>query len=256
MRCTKCGFISFDHLLSCGNCSTNLQEVSSLLHGTGVKAEPVFFLSSLLGAEEETAPPADEEVTLSVDEEEEVVLDIAEEEISEEQAEGGTEELEPALSAMVDEERPEMEMPAALSLEGEGEAEAVEQEMPVALSLEAEGKAEAAEQEMPEALELRDISAPGDNLTAGLEEIDLNDLMTEENGEGGEEPGPDEAGLSLEEEGDDEVEKIFDLSDILEDEAAGGGEEAAAASKESGAGEEEMSELDLELDLELGDEDE
>jgi hypothetical protein len=44
MRCPKCGFISFDHLATCLNCSRDISEMSSAAHGTTYNAPPPMFL--------------------------------------------------------------------------------------------------------------------------------------------------------------------------------------------------------------------
>jgi hypothetical protein len=44
MRCPKCGYISFDHLATCLNCSKDLSELSSTAHGTTYHAEAPTFL--------------------------------------------------------------------------------------------------------------------------------------------------------------------------------------------------------------------
>jgi hypothetical protein len=44
MRCPKCGFISFDHLATCLNCSKDISEISSVAHGTTYKAVAPMFL--------------------------------------------------------------------------------------------------------------------------------------------------------------------------------------------------------------------
>ncbi len=79
MRCTKCGYISFDHLQSCSHCSTNLQEVGALLKGTALEAEPAFFLSSLLEPVEEPEHLQEEEELVFDAEEEAATLDLDEE---------------------------------------------------------------------------------------------------------------------------------------------------------------------------------
>ncbi len=44
MRCPKCGYISFDHLTTCLNCSKDLTDSSSVAHGTTYNAAPPMFL--------------------------------------------------------------------------------------------------------------------------------------------------------------------------------------------------------------------
>ncbi len=50
MRCPKCGFISFDHLISCAKCGRDIAEVASELQGTSIKVETPMFLSGALAA--------------------------------------------------------------------------------------------------------------------------------------------------------------------------------------------------------------
>ena len=136
MRCTKCGYITFDHLQSCEKCSTNLEELSSQLKGTAVKADPVFFLRVILEAEGETEPQfegqedsiivdeeQEEDVTISLDEQETeeaeaAVLDLEEEEITEVGSEADAEELEPALSMVEEDQKVDIEIAGDLSLDG------------------------------------------------------------------------------------------------------------------------------------------
>jgi len=334
MRCTKCGYISFDNLQKCRHCSTNLEKLASFLKGPSVQVEAPSFLATLLEPEEEVllSEEGEEEPVSSDEEAEEVPLSLGEEEtelsigeerqeaeenilqsveLSEEQETGGEEpaldlgEDEPAPALNLEEEEPapaldlgEGEPAPALNLEEEEPAPALdfgeeedkgvaETEMPAALSEDSEDQSEEAppvealagvqeeEQEevelsladkdegeeqkaaIPEGMELKDISAPGDNLTAGLEEIDLNDLMASEDGEEG--VFGTEGGLDLEEEADDdEVEKIFDLSDVLtEDEEAGEppivetGPASEEKQKNKGVEEAVAADLDVDLDLEV-----
>jgi hypothetical protein len=44
MRCPKCGYISFDHLATCLNCSKDLSDLSSAAHGTTYNAHSPSFL--------------------------------------------------------------------------------------------------------------------------------------------------------------------------------------------------------------------
>ncbi|MEW6427215.1 MAG: hypothetical protein AB1568_04175 [Thermodesulfobacteriota bacterium] len=279
MRCSKCGYISFDHLRQCRKCSTDLSELSLLLAGTALHLDPVNFLAAMyeedeapqyeievsieegepavvFGDEEEaaisvaeTGPTLDEEEapaialaeselpTIALDEEEtqpeltlaeDQVLPQAAAELADLQLEPepalslGPEEPQPALAALTLEEEEEIP-PAALSLEAEEVAGAelpelslLEEEDEVALS---PAPADAGEEELP-VLSLEDeplpVGAPAplrqtDDITLGLEEINLSDLVS------GEEAGA----LSLEDEDavDDSSleEELFDLSDILSD---------------------------------------
>ena len=44
MRCPKCGYISFDHLATCLNCSKDFSDLSSTTRGTTYSAAPPLFL--------------------------------------------------------------------------------------------------------------------------------------------------------------------------------------------------------------------
>jgi hypothetical protein len=299
MRCTKCGYISFDHLQKCRHCSTNLQKLDSLLKGTSLQAEPPFFLASLLEEpQEEVFHPqegeeVEEEPVISDEETEEVPLSLGEDEaelslyeeqqeaeenilesveLPEEQEAGdeepamALEEEEPAIALGEEEDQRETyaEMPAALSPDSEDQSEEAppvealadvqeeeQQEAELPLTDGDEGHVQQAA--IPEEMELKDISAPGDNLTAELEEIDLNDLMASEEGALGA-----EGELDLGEEVDDEeVEKIFDLSDVLtEDETEGPatvetGPASTERKKMQGTEEAVAADLDVDLDLEV-----
>lgn len=68
MRCTKCGFISFDHLLSCAKCGRDISEVASELQGTSIKVETPMFLSGALAAFSESGESFDEHAMGEVDE--------------------------------------------------------------------------------------------------------------------------------------------------------------------------------------------
>jgi hypothetical protein len=48
MRCTKCGYISFDQSDSCSKCDTDLTIISSQLNGTALKVETPYFLDPAL----------------------------------------------------------------------------------------------------------------------------------------------------------------------------------------------------------------
>lgn len=69
MLCPKCKFISFDNLLVCGKCQSDLTPVGQVLRGTAAKAHCQLFLSSVL----RNALP--ESVVISDDRDEEGVVD-------------------------------------------------------------------------------------------------------------------------------------------------------------------------------------
>ncbi|MEJ2690978.1 MAG: hypothetical protein P8130_13755, partial [Deltaproteobacteria bacterium] len=79
MRCTKCGYISFDDLQSCTACSTDLMVIGALLKGTALQVEPTFFLSPMLEGTEETGQEENSEELVLADEEEESTLYLGEE---------------------------------------------------------------------------------------------------------------------------------------------------------------------------------
>ena len=60
MRCPKCNFTSFDHLVTCEKCGRDLTEIVGRLHGTSLKAESPFFLGSAL-----QTPAAEETIEVS-----------------------------------------------------------------------------------------------------------------------------------------------------------------------------------------------
>ena len=57
MKCTKCGYISFDDLTYCSKCTTELASVAETLHGTCSGTEPEFFLASLVSQAMEGESP-------------------------------------------------------------------------------------------------------------------------------------------------------------------------------------------------------
>ena len=48
MRCPKCSYISFDHLLSCAKCGRDLSSIVDQLHGSSVQGEVPQFLDTAL----------------------------------------------------------------------------------------------------------------------------------------------------------------------------------------------------------------
>lgn len=78
MRCPKCSFTSFDHLVTCEKCGRDLTEIVGQLHGTSFKVESPSFLESALktpaaeeafvevsGGTEDVSLGLDQEVDLS-----------------------------------------------------------------------------------------------------------------------------------------------------------------------------------------------
>lgn len=50
MRCPKCSYTSFDHLVTCEKCGRDLTELVDQLHGTSLKVESPLFLGTALDA--------------------------------------------------------------------------------------------------------------------------------------------------------------------------------------------------------------
>ncbi len=44
MRCPKCSYTSFDHLVTCEKCGRDLTEIVGQLHGTSIRVESPLFL--------------------------------------------------------------------------------------------------------------------------------------------------------------------------------------------------------------------
>lgn len=73
MRCPKCGYISFDQQPSCKKCSADLTAISASLPGTGLKAQEIFFLASLLEGAAEAEEREYDLSDMAVDEEVELL---------------------------------------------------------------------------------------------------------------------------------------------------------------------------------------
>jgi len=65
MKCTKCGFVSFDYLSECKKCGINLSAPRDALGFSGKKSDVPFFLGSLL--KEHVKPPAADNKDLTED---------------------------------------------------------------------------------------------------------------------------------------------------------------------------------------------
>jgi hypothetical protein len=184
MRCSKCGFISFDHLLSCAKCGRDMSEVASELQGTSIKVEPPMFLSGALAAFSESEGEFFEEHAMDgevdegidfdmgmganegeslemADSEEDVDFSIEEEE--------GAEEFEVAEEAEISFAEPETEEAVSIEVEAE-KGDDIELKLEVEEeSLEAEGAADSIE-------ELDFMGAVDEEEEGGLE-FDLEDFM-------------------------------------------------------------------------------
>lgn len=61
MRCSKCGYVSFDHHASCPKCKKDLSEERTLLGVSDYRATPPYLIGHLLGEPDttaDTAPPS------------------------------------------------------------------------------------------------------------------------------------------------------------------------------------------------------
>ena len=265
MRCPKCGFISFDSLLSCGRCQSDLSLVSAELRGTATEVAGIFFLGALLSGGE--GRPESVVSGLTSEAAEILVAGGASEDstagiVGEDASPAGGEEP-PALEFDLD-EMPSLEAePAEIALESPApeDVSAASVLAPEEDSLPPGGEGEAAlpATEQPdepgplgvELEELKDVSLNlgeevADAATAGpglseepapagppavdLNEIDISDLVTGERQEAA--PFKEEGALDLDE--------TIDLS--LFAEPAEGGSPSA-----TGAGDEGLAPIDLAL---------
>ncbi|MDA8419150.1 MAG: hypothetical protein M0Z90_08980 [Desulfobacteraceae bacterium] len=258
MRCPKCGFISFDSLLLCGRCQSDLSLVSAELRGTATEMAGTFFLGNLLSGGESRPESVASGVTSEAAEilvaggaPEDSTAGIAGEEAS---PAGGEEP--PALEFDLD-EMPSLEAePAEIALEPSApeDASAASVFAPEAASLAPVGEGEAAlpAPDQPDEpgplgveLELKDVSlnlgeevadaaaagpglseeaAPAGPPAVDLNEIDISDLVA----------GGRQEAAPFKEEGALDLDETIDLSLFAEPvegvspPAAGAGEEGLA----------------------------
>ena len=184
MRCSKCGFISFDHLLSCAKCGKDLAEVASELQGTSIKVEPPMFLSSALASLSESEDSFEEhamdsevdagidfDMGMDADEEEPIEMADSEEDIDFAIEEEAAEEFEVAEEADISFAEPEPEEAIDVKMEAdEGED----------IKLEMGAEEEAVEVEVSdESFEELDFMGAADEEEEGGLEFDLEDFMEE-----------------------------------------------------------------------------
>lgn len=77
MRCSKCGYISFDSMDSCSKCATSLADLINEVQGTAFQVDLPFFLGSLV-SDTSGMPVTDDEgleIDLSMSEEDMQHLD-------------------------------------------------------------------------------------------------------------------------------------------------------------------------------------
>lgn len=241
MRCPKCSFTSFDHLVTCEKCGRDLTEIVGQLHGTSLKAESPFFLGPAMQtpAAEETfdVSGGTEDVGLGMDQEADFAQaaetgaaePFADEEIDLER-EPDKAEAEPAPAATV----PDKD---EVKLQMEGAAEETDEE--IKPETESAGGDEslqsAAEKPGPvgKAVEEQTGSA-----SLNFEGLDLSDLSpADAPGSEGDESGEEERPLdlwSLDTSGEDDLADLFD--DLIpagkaKKEATATDEQAAAAER-------------------------
>lgn len=173
MRCPKCGYISFDHLSSCSNCSRDLTALAEELHGTSIETDLSLFLGSVIGEE-----PTDEELQFD---EQIAATDQSADFFLEEAA--TTEDSEITIQLETQPATPEPEAPS-LALEPELQPElTLDMDEMAALDMSQIEEESGLEEEQPvdqtemllaEADEFHEGQA--EQLTLNLDEIDLSDL--------------------------------------------------------------------------------
>lgn len=225
MRCSKCGYLSFDSLDTCKKCGRNLGDLAEKLQGTSAEYETPFFLGPTLGIAEEETDHAPEEEGVPGEEMDSTTEIFSEPEgISGEVAVEETDEEEIDFDALME------ELPSA---DSEDEDEAADIDM---------GEDEFAREDVTGSVAEEEVEIDFDTEESSGDTISL-EPETEEETEGND--------ISIE----DEVEIDFDLDDSP---AAEIGSEMAAGEEDSVADEnsaEDIEELDLGMaDFDLGDE--
>jgi hypothetical protein len=75
MRCPKCGYISFDHLIACSNCSRDISALVDELHGTSIESDLSLFLGSVIGEEPTAMDLQSDELVFATSQAEDLILD-------------------------------------------------------------------------------------------------------------------------------------------------------------------------------------
>jgi hypothetical protein len=228
MRCPKCSFTSFDHLVTCEKCGRDLTEIVGQLHGTSQKAESPLFLGPALKAAaeketftvsdgaEDTGPGLDREVDFSQAADTGAEDVLAAEEISLDREPDQAKEVEPPAAVLPDE--------VDLKLEMEGAEEETTQEATVETELSVSdevqtppptaGPAPAQAAEMPaQVAEAEEEQTASTGLN--FEGLDLSDLSPadDQEMEGGASGADEESPLdlwSLDTSGEDDLADLFD----------------------------------------------
>ena len=177
MRCPKCGFISFDHLISCAKCGRDVSEVASELQGTSIKVEVPMFLSGALAALAESEESF-EEHAMECDVDEGIDFSMEEEAAEEEVVEMAAEEEDDVDFSFEEEE----EAGADISLaEAEAEEAAGTGEVEEAdFTLEAEAEEEVEPEEAEDSFEELDFMGAADEEEDGGLEFDLEDFLEDD----------------------------------------------------------------------------
>ncbi|MDH5298910.1 MAG: hypothetical protein OEV91_07815 [Desulfobulbaceae bacterium] len=243
MRCSKCGFISFDQQASCSKCGASQTATPAAYEGTGTKTTPPFFLSAALGANqtaEESPSSLDIEVAVQEESRKEgtaALFEALEAEsqgltlsVEEPETEGPTLDLTPPAAEAATAEEPAITFDEAaeesISLDldlglGEEEETSLElgapegeehlREEPPAPEVTSSALEAVPVEEEPLALRF-EPEEPVDQVGApsvGLDEIDLSDLIASKN-------TTRQSSLAA-----DEIdEEIFDLSALMGDHSA------------------------------------
>ncbi len=175
MRCSKCGFISFDHLLSCAKCGKDLSEVASELQGTSIKVDPPMFLSSALAAFSESEESI-EEMSMESEVDEGIDFDMGMD--ADEEEPSAMADSAKDVDFSIEEEEAAEEGDISLAESEPGETDRVEAEADEGddIKLEVEAEEEAAEEEEAVEVEVADES---------FEELDFLDVANEVDEEGG-----------------------------------------------------------------------
>ncbi|MEN8231407.1 MAG: hypothetical protein ABFR35_01840 [Thermodesulfobacteriota bacterium] len=180
MRCTKCGFISFDHLASCAKCGRDISEVASELQGTSIKVEAPMFLGGALAALSESEESF-EDHAMEADGDEGIDFDMEMEAGGEEA--GETAVAEEDVDFSFEKEAEEFEVAEGTDI-GLAEPEAEEAagieektEEAADFEIEAEAKEEPELEKAGESFEELDFMGAVDDEEEGGLEFDLEDFM-------------------------------------------------------------------------------
>jgi len=177
MRCPKCGFISFDHLISCAKCGRDIAEVASELQGTSIKVETPMFLSGALAAYTDREESF-EDHAMESEVDEGIDFSMDEEPVEEEATEmaGADEDID--FSFEEEGEKADISLAEAEAEEAAGIAEEAEEDADFTLEADAEEvEEEAAPEAAEESFEELDFMGVVDDEEEGGLEFDLEDFI-------------------------------------------------------------------------------